>query len=98
MDVRAQCPGLHLEVVIPVRTAALQELPKARSAIRKEKQRSPALVLLHMNTLVRTNAQQLVARDGEDHMAKDDAAKRKLPGQPAAGCLTLAVGDFQGAR
>lgn len=94
----ASLASLDFKVVVPVRPSTSEQLPKARCSIRKKKERTPALELLNMNSLMWADALKLFFCDGEDDVAKDNAAERKTACKLAATGLTLAIGDFQGAR
>src|SRR5690242_8405013 len=49
---RAEPARLHLERVVPIRSAAPQQLPQAGRAVCEEEQRAPALVLLDVDALM----------------------------------------------
>jgi hypothetical protein len=97
MNFGAPLPNLDLKVVAPVRTAAVNQLPKTGKPVGKEEQRTPALVLLNVDALMWTNAQQLLFGDGQDDMTENDAAKGKGAGEIAAIGSMLTIGDFQSA-
>ena len=86
---------LNLEVVVPVRVASTNELPKARTSVGMKEQRAPALVLLDMNSLMRTNDGEFLLRDREDNVTKDTASKRQRTCEPPAVCVAAAIHNLE---
>lgn len=95
MDLTTSLASLHLEVVVPVRAATIDELPDAGRSIGQEEKRTPAFVLLDVDSFMWTYGSEFFASNGQDDMAENDAAKWQLACQLAATSQAMAIGDFQ---
>ena len=82
-------------MVVPVRAAPFQQLPQAARYIRYEEKRSPALVLLNVDSFMRTNGCQFLPRDRQDDMPENDAAKRQCLRELAAARSAVTIGNFK---
>jgi hypothetical protein len=98
MYLGASLASLNLKMVVPVWISASHELPKAWSWIRDKEGGPPALVLLDVNSLMRTYACEFFLGDGQDDLAKDDASEGQPESELAAADQALAIGDFQRSR
>src|SRR4051794_28601081 len=85
----AQAPRLDFETIVPIRAAAMQQLPQAGRCIGREEGDAPALVLADMHLLMPSQAVQLRTPDGDDDVAERDGAKGQDAGERRPGCLRL---------
>ena len=95
MTTIAEFSCLDFEVVVPVWTARVEQLPQTRCSIRDEEKWTPAFVLIDVHTLMRPDASEFIGCDGQDDMAEDDAAEWERSRKLAATGLALPIGYFQ---
>jgi hypothetical protein len=97
VGITASLTSLNFEVVVPVRAASVEQLPKTRCWIGQKEQRPPGFVLLDVDPFMWTDDHELLPRDGNDDMPEDDGSEWKPVGQLAASGQARPISDFQRA-
>jgi hypothetical protein len=91
----ASLTSLNFEVVVPVRAATVEQLPKTRCWIGQKEQWPPGFVLLDVDAFMWTDGHELLPRDGNDDMPEDDGSEREPLGHLAASGQAGPISDFQ---
>jgi hypothetical protein len=91
----ASLTRLNFEVVVPVRAATVEQLPKTRCWIGQKEQWPPGFVLLDVDPFMWTDDHELLPRDGNDDMPEDDGSEWEPVGQLAASGQVRPISDFQ---